>query len=242
MMKRLLPHRNASFLRPSARSVHFAKPVSAISNSSASSFDAEWHGVGAVMPSYVRARTRLPSGQSLSVKFYDITKEECDAIVNAANILLKHSGGLAHAIVCEGGFSIQEESDEYVSKHGVVPVGSVAVTGAGTLRAKVIIHAVGPTWTGAQHSEEADQKLRSTVWNVLDKARTMGLSSIALPGISGAFGFPISRCASVMINTAKDFCEQYPHEPPSDIRLTNNDEPTVTIFENEFRSVFFGEE
>ncbi len=76
----------------------------------------------------------------------DVTEANADAIVNAANSYLEHGGGVAAAIVRKGGPEIQEESRKYVRQHGPVPVGGAAVTGAGRLRARYVIHAVGPRW------------------------------------------------------------------------------------------------
>ncbi len=136
----------------------------------------------------------------------DITKEETDAIVNAANSHLAHGGGVAGAIVRAGGYEIQRESDEYVSKHGPVPTGEVAVTGAGNLKAKYVIHAVGPVWRGGKENEE--ELLYRAVYNSLRKAQELGLESISLPAISmGIFGFPIDRGTRILLKAIKDFLE-----------------------------------
>ena len=131
----------------------------------------------------------------------DITELSVDAIVNAANPYLKHGGGVARAIVKKGGDEIQRESDEYVRKHGLVPVGGIAVTGAGKLKAKYVIHAVGPKYG----DPEGDTKLASAIRNALNKADELGLSSIALPAIStGVYGYPYERCAKIMVNVIKE--------------------------------------
>ena len=132
----------------------------------------------------------------------DITEIEADAIVNAANSYLKHGGGVAAAIVRKGGWEIQEESDRYVKEHGPVPVGGVAVTGAGKLRAKYVIHAVGPRYG----EERGDEKLASAIENSLRKAEELKLESIAIPAIStGVFGYPLERCARIMAKVIKNF-------------------------------------
>jgi O-acetyl-ADP-ribose deacetylase len=123
----------------------------------------------------------------------DITEAPVEAIVNAANSHLQHGGGVAGAIVRKGGGIIQEESDRI----GFVPVGQSAVTGAGTLRAKYVIHTVGPRW--GEGDEEA--KLRSAVRSTLKLASELGLTTIAMPAISaGIFGFPKDRCAHIMMD------------------------------------------
>lgn len=133
-------------------------------------------------------------GVAISLMKGDITEVEADAIVNAANSFLEHGGGVAGAIVRKGGSVIQEESREWVRKHGPVPVGGVAVTSAGRLRAKYVIHAVGPR-CGAEPIE----KLAEAVKNALIKAEELGLVSIAFPAIStGVFGCPYDEAARQM--------------------------------------------
>ncbi len=131
----------------------------------------------------------------------DITKIEADAIVNAANSYLSHGGGVAWAIVRRGGEAIQRESDQYVREHGPVPVGEVAVTGAGSLRAKYVIHAVGP-----RYGLEGEDKLHSAIRRSLEKAEELGLRSLALPAIStGIYGYPMEVCARVMASVLRSY-------------------------------------
>jgi len=105
---------------------------------------------------------KLSSGQTIRILRGDITAEQVDAIVNAANSHLKHGGGVAAAIVKKGGEVIQRESDEWVRQYGPVPTGQVAITNAGNLPAKAVIHAVGPVW-GEHTPERADELLKSAV-------------------------------------------------------------------------------
>ncbi len=88
----------------------------------------------------------LSTGQSLQIVQGDITTEEVDAIVNAANEYLQHGGGVAWAIVKRGGDVIQDESDKWIKQHGPVSHAHPAWTSGGALPAKYIIHAVGPIW------------------------------------------------------------------------------------------------
>lgn len=148
------------------------------------------------------ARVFKVSGLTVELVEGDITELEADAIVNAANEYLKHGGGVAAAIVRKGGYVIQEESDRYVREHGPVPVGGVAVTGAGRLKAKYVIHAVGPRYGDPQ----GDEKLASAIRNSLLKAEELKLESIAMPAIStGVFGYPYERCARIMARVLKEF-------------------------------------
>ena len=181
-----------------------------------------------------RFETMLLSGHRLVVRHADLTSETVDAIVNAANVGLSHGGGVAGAIVRKGGMVIQDESDRV----GRVPVGGAAITGAGKLPAKFVIHAVGPVWRG-QGPEASDRLLASAVVSALEIARQKGLESIALPAISsGIFGFPKPRCADVMINAVVDWCETHAGDALREIRFTNNDELTVNLFEAELRRRF----
>jgi O-acetyl-ADP-ribose deacetylase (regulator of RNase III) len=175
---------------------------------------------------------RTESGHTIQVRQGDLTEEEVDAIVNAANSHLAHGGGVAGAIVRRGGRSIQAESDRWVAEHGPVPTGQVAVTGAGRLPARAVIHAVGPVWQGGRAGE--DELLRSAVWHSLARAEELQLGSIALPAISsGIFGFPKDRCAAILVRTALDFCQQHPQGHVRVIRFTNIDRRTVELFEGE---------
>ncbi|MFA4028238.1 MAG: hypothetical protein GDYSWBUE_000099 [Candidatus Fervidibacterota bacterium] len=170
---------------------------------------------------------RLSSGHLLQLVHGDITEEAVDAIVNAANSFLKHGGGVAGAIVRKGGKIIQEESDRI----GYVPVGEVAITTAGALPAKAVIHAVGPQWGEGNE----DEKLRSAVYKSLKLADEKGFESIALPAISaGIFGFPKDRCASVILQAIVDFCSEHEGSKLRTIRITIIDEQTLKPFLNEF--------
>ena len=130
----------------------------------------------------------------------DITTMETDAIVNAANSYLKHGGGVAAAISRKGGLIIQKESDQI----GFVEVGKAAVTSAGNLKAKYVIHAVGPR----MGEGDEDEKLRSATESSLKLLKEKNLKSISFPAIStGIFGFPIEKCARIMLNETKMFLE-----------------------------------
>lgn len=122
----------------------------------------------------------------------DITRLEVDAIVNAANTHLQHGGGVAWAIASRGGKVIQDESDRI----GYVPTGSAAATSGGDLPCRYVIHAVGPKWGEG----DEDQKLASATRAALQRAEELELRSLAYPAISaGIYGFPIDRCARVML-------------------------------------------
>ncbi len=129
----------------------------------------------------------------------DITELQVDCIVNAANSMLKMGGGVAGAIRRKGGQKIQEECDKIVSKRGAIPVGEAAITSGGNLKAKYVIHAVGPIY--GEGDEE--RKLRKATLNSLKLAEQYNISSIAFPAIStGYFGLPKRKCAEIMLPAA----------------------------------------
>lgn len=178
----------------------------------------------------------LPSGATLSLYRGDLTEERVDAIVNAANEQLVHGGGVAGAIAHKGGPQIQRESDAWVRTHGPVRTGTAAITGAGKLPARFVIHAVGPVWSRKADAKRDDALLRGAVTSALALADEKGLASIALPAIStGIFGFPKDRGATVIAQAIVDFCEAHPDSTLRDIRVTLNDAPTVEIFHAEFK-------
>ncbi|MBN2272151.1 MAG: macro domain-containing protein [Sedimentisphaerales bacterium] len=128
----------------------------------------------------------------------DITEIDADAIVNAANAQLILGGGVAGAIRRRGGPKIQAECN----KIGGTFVGGAVITTAGDLKAKYVIHAVGPRMGEGNE----DQKLKNATLNSLKVADENHLKSIAFPAIStGIFGFPIQRCAEIMLSTALEY-------------------------------------
>ncbi len=121
----------------------------------------------------------------------DLIEQEVDAIVNAANNDLQLGGGVAGAIRRHGGPSIQDECDA----HGPVAVGDAAVTGAGQLDAKYVIHAASMALGGRTTSES----LRSSMDAVFRVAHDLGVRTIAVPAVgTGIAGFPLDECARIM--------------------------------------------
>jgi putative ATPase len=188
------------------------------------------------MSTLIRKHT-LATGAALYLYHGDLTEEPVDAIVNAANELLAHGGGVAGAIARKGGPDIQRESDAWVRQHGRVPTGSAAITGAGRLPARFVLHAVGPVWSGDEARDSA--LLRQAVTSALSLAHERGLASLALPAIStGIFGFPKERGAAVITRAIVEFCEAHPESTLRDIRITLIDAPTVEVFQEEFARAF----
>ena len=128
----------------------------------------------------------------------DLTEMDTDAIINAANARLVLGGGVAGAIRHKGGPRIQAECD----KIGGTFVGGAVITTGGNLKAKHVIHAVGPR----MGEGDEDQKLKNATLNSLKTADENNLKSISFPAIStGIFGFPIGRCAEIMLQTTIDY-------------------------------------
>jgi O-acetyl-ADP-ribose deacetylase (regulator of RNase III) len=126
----------------------------------------------------------------------DLTEADVDAIVNAANNDLMLGGGVAGAIRVKGGPAIQQECDSI----GTIPLGEAAITGAGLLRARHVIHAASMRL--GESTSEAN--LRAATRNSLMRANENSLKTIALPAIgTGIAGFPIERCAQVMLEEVR---------------------------------------
>ena len=128
----------------------------------------------------------------------DITETDAEAIVNAANAQLILGGGVAGAIRRKGGPQIQQQCNEI----GGTFVGGAVLTGAGNLKAKYVIHAVGPRMGEGRE----DEKLKNATLNSLKLADEKNIKSICFPAISaGIFGFPIQRCAKIMLRITIDY-------------------------------------
>ena len=152
----------------------------------------------------------------------DVTAQEVDAIVNAANSALVLGAGVAGAIRAKGGPSIQAECDA----HGPVAVGEAAVTGAGDLPARFVIHAASMPLGGTA----SEASVRSSMRRALELARERGVRTIAVPAIgAGIAGFPLQRCAEVLIEEAR----RHLAEPTSveEIRFVLFGEPAYRVFE-----------
>jgi O-acetyl-ADP-ribose deacetylase (regulator of RNase III) len=128
----------------------------------------------------------------VSIRQGDLTEASTDAIVNAANNDLQLGGGVAGAVRRKGGPAIQQECDGI----GPVPLGEAAITSAGKLRARYVIHAASMRLGG----RTTEDNLRASTRNALLRAKEKGLRSIAFPAVgTGIAGFPMDRCAEIML-------------------------------------------
>jgi O-acetyl-ADP-ribose deacetylase (regulator of RNase III) len=152
----------------------------------------------------------------------DITAQEVDAIVNAANSALALGAGVAGAIRAKGGPSIQAECDAI----GPIAVGAAAVTGAGDLPARWVIHAAGMPPGGSA----TEDSVRSCVRRSLELANERGCRSIAIPAIgAGIGGFSAQRCAEVLLAEARAHLAG--DTTLEEIRFVLFGEPTYRLFE-----------
>jgi putative ATPase len=170
----------------------------------------------------------LQTGQTVQIVQGDITIEEVDAIVNAANEQLQHGGGVAWAIASKGGSAIRRESNDWIREHGPVSHAQPAWTSGGILPAKYVIHAVGPVWGEG----DEDDKLTQAVTGSLRVADELKCSSIAMPAIStGIFGFPKDRAAGIIFSGIEDyFAEGNSSSSLKIAKLVLYDQPTVDVF------------
>ena len=133
----------------------------------------------------------------------DITEETTDAIVNAANSSLLGGGGVDGAIHRAGGPAILEECRKIVSKIGRLAAGNAVVTTGGNLRAKYVIHTVGPIFRDGNHRES--ETLASCHRECVRVAEEHGLSSLAFPAIStGAYGYPVNEAAPIALSATTE--------------------------------------
>ena len=143
----------------------------------------------------------------LSIIKGDITQQDTEAIVNAANPSLMGGGGVDGAIHRAGGTSILEECKQIVSRQGRLPTGKALITSGGNLKARYVIHTVGPVWHGGNRNEA--ELLASAYQESLKLAAESRLSSIAFPSIStGAYGYPVDAAAKVAIGAVSSFLQE----------------------------------
>jgi len=137
----------------------------------------------------------------------DITKQATDAIVNAANSSLMGGGGVDGAIHRAGGPAILEECKQIVGRQGRLPTGKAVTTTGGNLKARYVIHAVGPIWHGGSGDEA--ELLRSAYRECLKLASENKLGSISFPSIStGAYGYPVDEAAEMAVSTVVPFLKE----------------------------------
>jgi len=165
---------------------------------------------------------------ALSIVEGDITREETDAIVNAANSGLRGGGGVDGAIHRAGGPSILEEC----RKIGHCPTGQAVITTGGNLKARHVIHTVGPVWSGGGRNEAG--LLKSAYLESLKLASKKGLKSVSFPAIStGVYGYPLNEAARVALETAIDYLEE--HQEIELVRFVLFGKPMFDVFAEQLK-------
>lgn len=178
----------------------------------------------------LKASHTFGSGQHLEVLQGDITIEQVDAIVNAANAQMIHGGGVAAAILRQGGPEIQRESQAWLRQHGPLTHTRPAYTTAGRLPSRYVIHALGPVWGEGEEIVKLQQAIESS----LAQAQKLRLASIAFPAIStGIFGFPRDLAARTFFDTIEAYYTRNSDSPLTLVRLVLFDDETVDIFTKE---------
>lgn len=157
----------------------------------------------------------------------DITTLEVDAIVNAANTHLQHGGGVAQAIANAGGRIIQQASDDWIRSHGPLTSGTAAVTPAGDMPARLVIHVAGPRFAADRDNAGL---LATAVAAALNTAADQSCRSIALPAISaGIYGYPLVEATQLIATTVKQWCETHP-ESLDEVFLVGFDDRVTEAF------------
>ena len=143
----------------------------------------------------------------ISIVQGDITGQATDAIVNAANSSLMGGGGVDGAIHRAGGPAILEECKKIVARQGRLPTGQAVITTGGNLKARYVIHTVGPIWHGGNRNEA--ELLKSAYYECLKLATENKLASISFPSIStGAYGYPVDEAAKIAVSTIASFLKE----------------------------------
>ncbi|KAL9653678.1 hypothetical protein ABK040_009154 [Willaertia magna] len=167
----------------------------------------------------------------------DLTDQEVDAIVNPANSLLQHNGGVAKAIADKAGSTFNKECQEIILKKGQVPTGEAVVTTNGgedsKLLCKHVIHTVGPVWKGGKQGEQ--ELLEKAIFSALREADDIGAKVVSLPGISsGIFGFPKRKCAEIIIDAVLKYAYErdidYRASSIQIVKFVNIDDETTEAF------------
>jgi O-acetyl-ADP-ribose deacetylase len=157
----------------------------------------------------------------------DLTAQQVDAVVNAANEHLRHGGGVAAALSRAGGPDVQTASDRWVDEHGPLQPGRAAVTTAGNLPARMLVHVAGPRYRDGQDNEGL---LRRAVRAALQAADDAGAASVALPAISaGIFGYPPQEAGRVIADEAVRWLGADP-AAVTEVRLVGFDETAAQHF------------
>lgn len=164
----------------------------------------------------------------------DLTTQDVDAVVNAANSSLIVGGGVDGAIHAAGGPTILEECKRIISRIGRLDTGKAVGTTGGNLKARRVIHTVGPVWYGGANREA--ELLADCYRNTLLLAEREGLKSVAFPAISvGAFKYPLRDAARIALQTIAGHARA--GSPLTEVRMVIYDQESFAIWETAFAEV-----
>ncbi len=180
-------------------------------------------------------RIDLGHDRSITLLTSDITCQAADAIVNAANEQLAPGGGVCGAIHRAGGPDIWRECEAIVGQRGPLPTGQAVATTGGELKARHVIHTVGPVWHGGKSGEP--EKLASCYRESIWVADELKLASIAFPSIStGIFGYPVELAAPVALRAVAATLQSSKHV--TEVRFVLFDTATAHAYEEAAETVF----
>lgn len=175
------------------------------------------------------------AGTLLKLLQGDIVDQDVEAVVNAANTGLWGGSGVDGAIHRAGGPAIAEECRRIREEQGGCPVGRAVITSGGFLKARYVIHTVGPIWHGGRQGE--DGLLASAYRSSLQLAREKGIKSLAFPSIStGAYRFPLERAAGIAMSSVKDFLTANP-DAFREVRFVLFSQPVLAAYEKALAGV-----
>jgi len=154
----------------------------------------------------------------------NLLEEPVDTVVNAANGRLAHGGGVAGVLARAAGPALQEESDRVVRSRGTLPTGSAAITGAGRLPFKGVVHAIGPR---LGEGDEAELLLHALA-AAFEQADAAGWKSLAFPAVSsGIFAVPLEVCARAYVEAARSWLRRPQASSLKTLRLCLRDQPVI---------------
>ena len=201
---------------------------------SSGTVDRTWEAVD--VPGDARAAVRIGDATVSAVRA-DITRLAVDAIVNAANVELRHGGGVALAIARAAGPVLEEESRAWVETHGPLAPGVAALTSAGAMPSRYVIHVAGPIH---RQGEDNESLLAAATLAALDLAADLDIASVALPAISaGIYGYPPDEAAVVIAETVAEYLSDQESSLRS-VRLVGYDDAMAGRFAGALHALDLG--
>jgi O-acetyl-ADP-ribose deacetylase len=158
-------------------------------------------------------RYRIGAKAALELVVGDITRESTDAIVNAANSSLLGGGGVDGAIHRAAGPALLQECKRIRDQRGPLAAGHAVITSGANLKARYVIHTVGPVWQGGNRNEP--QVLESCYCHAIEEANRKTCASVSFPSVStGAYGYPVAAAAEIAVRTVVDLLQS-----PASVKL-----------------------